>query len=478
MNKIPFSEALAHVCSVKPVYSITRVPLEEAVGKILAEPLYAQYNVPPAACSAMDGFAVRAADTAAASEEKPLSLTEFEKVNTGNVVRDCFDAVIMVEDVKAEDGKITITAPIKPGRNVRAVGEDIFAGSLVLPAGARLRSFDIGAVAGYGITEVAVREVRIGIIPTGTELIKPGQVPKAGEVVESNTIMTAAYLREFGAVPTRYPPVADDLELMRAALKKALAENDVVLISAGSSMGSRDFTSTVIEELGKIIFHGVFSKPAKPSMLGIVDGKPVIGMPGFPLSAQTTLRMFVREMLINFGLAAPEALQLCVRAGEDIMSDEKLDEFRFASVGCVNGVYTALPQVRSSSMQMNGIRANAYIHIPRGTGDVPCGSTLPAVLNVPQYDLKRTFLLGGICRNGAERLTERAAAQGYFVRFGDVMSKAGAELLQTAACHGVVVSTPVAGYDAVSLGDGTFLLTEKESSDPLVLKLKQIAEEK
>ena len=367
MNKIPFEEALSLVKKTAPAYVSRTVSLPDAAGCVLSEPVYAKYSVPPAPVSAMDGFAVKAAATLGASAETPLTISEFDRVNTGNVVREMFDAVIMVEDVEFDGSdapaEITIRAPIKAGRNVRATGEDIEAGRMVLPAGARVRPFDIGALAGYGITEVAVRSVSVGIIPTGSELIAPGEVPKPGQVVESNSVMTEAYLRQFGVDVIRYPPVADNRELIREAIEKAVAENEIVLLSAGSSMGSKDFTASAIADLGEIVFHGVFMKPAKPSMLGIINGKPVIGMPGFPLSAQTAQRLFVRELLELWGFTGPSHETLTVTAGETVSSDDFLDEFRFAAAAEVSGRIVALPQIRSSSMQMNGIRANCYLHL-------------------------------------------------------------------------------------------------------------------
>ena len=454
MQKITYAQALALVQNVPPSFTIRRVPIGDAVGKILAEPVYARYNVPPAPVSAMDGFAVLSSKTAAASLSSPVTLASCERVNTGNVVRPPFDAVIMIEDVTICENAVRITAPIEPGRNVRAAAEDIHSGGLVLPAGVRLRSFDIGAAAGYGITEVSVRSVSVGVIPTGTELIAPGTVPKPGEVVESNSIMTESYLKEFGVDVICYPPVADDAEKIRAALEKAVAENDLVLISAGSSMGSRDFTSQAIEELGELKFHGVFMKPAKPSMLGIVQGKPVIGMPGFPLAAQTTLRMFVRPLFETWGLVCPPTPKVTAVAGSKIKSEDSIDEFRFAAVGKLGDRIVALAQVRSASMQMNGIRANAYLHIPRGTAQIEAGEIVEATLNVPVSDLEKTILFGGVCTPGAEKLTEAAALHGYFIRFGE----AGISELQKGLCHGIAAEKPVEGFAAVRLCDGSHVL--------------------
>lgn len=482
MKKIPFEEALSLVKKTAPVYSSRTVSLQDSAGCVLAEPVYAKYAVPPAPVSAMDGFAVKAAQTAGADEANPLTLTGFDRVNTGNVVRDCFDAVIMVEDVEFDGSdkpaEITIRAPIKAGRNVRAKGEDIEEGRLVMPAGARIRPFDIGALAGYGITEVLVRSVSIGIIPTGSELIAPGEIPEPGQVVESNSVMTEAYLRQFGVEVIRYPPVADNRVLIRGAIEKALAENEIVLLSAGSSMGSKDFTASAIAELGEIIFHGVFMKPAKPSMLGIVDGKPVIGMPGFPLSAQTAQRLFVRELLELWGFRGPAHETVTVTAGETIGSDDILDEFRFAAAAEVAGRIVALPQIRSSSMQMNGIRANCYLHIPRGVSEAKAGEDVSAVLNVPYAELAETILLGGAYTEGTEALLIKASAAGKIVRFGDV-SSANPDLIRNKACHGMCLAedadlTALADIelDVFPLGDGTNLVMRKDMDDAQSMALR------
>lgn len=485
MKKIPFEDALSHIRNVIPAYRPRTVPLQEAVGQVLAEPVYAKYNVPPAPVSAMDGFAVNSASTAGASNTTPVTLTEFDRVNTGNVVRPQFDAVIMIEDVEFNGSdnpaEITIRAPIKAGRNVRATGEDIAEGRMVLPAGARIRPFDIGALAGYGITEVTVKSVSVGIIATGSELIAPGEIPKPGQVVESNSVMTEAYLRQFGVDVIRYPPVADNQVLIREAIEKAVSENEIVLLSAGSSMGSKDFTASAIAEIGRIIFHGVFMKPAKPTMLGIVDDKPVIGMPGFPLSAQTSQRLFVRELLELWGFKGPEHETISAVAGEAVGSDDFLDEFRFAAAAEVAGRIVALPQIRSSSMQMNGIRANCYIHIPRGVAEAKAGDTVSAVLNVPAAELAKTILLGGAYSEGSEELLVKAAGAGWSIRFGDI-SSTNLNLLKDNACHGMCLPkgydlSPLAGIEleCFELNDDTMLVMRQDMDDVQAAELRIFA---
>jgi len=485
MMKIPYADALNMIKSVEPVYAVRSCPVEKAVGRVLAEPVYAKYSVPISPVSAMDGFAVSAKQTAAASEDYPVTLTDFDRVNTGNVVRDCYDAVIMTEDVEFSGSEnateITIHAPISAGRNVRAEGEDIEAGRMILPAGARIRAFDVGALAGYGICEVSVYSISVGIIPTGSELVEPGEIPRAGEVVESNSIMTEAYLRQFGVEVIRYPPVADNQALIRSAIAKAVLENEIVLLSAGSSIGSRDFTAQAIADLGEVLFHGVLMKPAKPSMLGIVQGKPVIGMPGFPLAAQTAERLFVRALLEEWGWDGPKQEMLLAEAGDDMKSDMDIDEFRFAATAKVDGRVVVLPQIRSASMQMNSIRANGYIHIPRGKGGVKAGEAVTAILNVPVEELSSTVLLAGVYSAGLERIAASAAAAGLSVRFGDVSSE-NPNLLKNKACHALCVTEAfdveaLAGIplELYPLGDDTILLMRSDMQDTITNKIRIFA---
>lgn len=487
MNKITVQEAVSLIRNIPPLHSEHLVPLQNAVGHILSRPLYARYPVPSVPVSAMDGFAVAARETADADEDAPLTLKNFNRVNTGNVVQSRFDAVIKVEDAVFDDcdapNEITIRAPITPGVNVRPIGEDILEGKLILPAGAKIHPFDVGAIAGYGITRVYVKSISVGIIPTGTELIEPGTVPKPGQVVESNTVMAESYLRQFGVNVIRYPPVDDNRVLIHGALENALADNDIVLISAGSSMGSRDYTSGVISEMGKLIFHGVFMKPAKPSMLGLVGGKPVIGMPGFPLSAQTSLRIFVRELLESWGWTGPQQETVFAVTGDKFPSDAALDEFSFAAVGKVCGRYVALPQMRASSVQMNGIRSNGNLQIPRGTAFFGPGERVPVVLNVPAAEADKTILLGGLYSQGAENLAAACTAAGLFVRFGNLDAAAGVRELARRACHGVCVAgdtdlSPLAGLptETIGLNDGTLLVVRSDmQSDSLCAALTTAA---
>ena len=227
-----------------------KVPLDAAPGRITALPIFSRYSVPEIHLAAMDGIAVSSRETKGASEQHPVTPVNVVRVNTGNIVPTGYDAVIMIEDTWQDGDRYTIRKSAAPWQHVRPAGEDLAESEMVLPSGHRIRPHETGALAAYGITEIDILSVRIGLIPTGSELVPAGTRPAPGQVVESNTVMAKAMLEEAGARCTRYPFVEDNPALIREAIKTAVAENEIVIVSAGSSAGTRDFTADVIADLG------------------------------------------------------------------------------------------------------------------------------------------------------------------------------------------------------------------------------------
>jgi putative molybdopterin biosynthesis protein len=371
------------------------VPLEESVGCISTAPVFARYSVPEIHLSAMDGIAVRSADTIGASEQRPVTLTEAIRVNTGNIVPSGFDAVIMIEDVRVDGDQYTIRKPTAPWQHVRPAGEDIAESEMIIPQRHRIRPHEIGALATYGITRLPVFSVTAGIIPTGSELVPHGIKPAPGQVVESNTVMAAAWLESLGVRCMRYPITPDEPDLIRNAISRAVDENDMVIVSAGSSAGTRDFTADIIAGLGEVLIHGVAIKPGKPVIIGRVREKPVIGMPGYPLSALTVLREIITPLVGFFGLAVPDPVLQRARLTSTLHSDAGTDEFVLLSVGTIAGKWVASPQSRGSGVQMSGVRANGYLRIPRQTEGFEAGQEVDAILMVSRSEAEEALLLTG-----------------------------------------------------------------------------------
>ncbi len=419
------------------------IPITRAVGRVVAVPVYAQYSVPEVNIAAMDGIAVRSCDTIGASDQDPLTLVQFSRVNTGNIVPNTFDAVIMIEDTWEREDTLQIRKPAGPGQYIRPAGEDIRQNQMALPTGHLIRPFDIGALATYGITSVEVNKVRVGIIPTGSELVPLGVRPAPGQVVESNTVMAQVLLEGMGARCTRYPIVRDEPDLISRALQDAVSENDLVLISAGSSAGTRDFTAGVISSLGELLFHGVAIRPGKPVMLGRIQGKPVLGLPGYPLAAQTILREFVVPLLETWGLAPLQRYTLRAKLSCAINSDLGFDDFIPVYAGRIGQMCWCVPHMKGSSVQMATIRANGYIHIPAPLEGYEGESEVDIVLTTDPNRVERTLIVPGSLDPSLKDLANLVHNNGLFIQATEVGNMGALLALQKNTCHAALMSLPV-----------------------------------
>src|ERR1041385_6713940 len=293
------------------------IPIDDALDRITAEPVFAKISAPHYHASAMDGICVRAEDTFGATEFAPKKLRPlsgdnfagaFQYVDTGNAIPLWANAVVMIEKVhQLEDGRVEIFDSVAPWSHVRLVGEDVVATELLLPRAHRLRPYDLGALLAAGHTKVRVKvRPRVAIIPTGDELIEPGEEAKPGAVIDFNSTVLASFVREWGGAPIKYRRVRDDMAALIEAVRRAAAESDLVTIIAGSSAGEHDLTAEVVAEAGELSAHGIDVMPGKPAVLGKVDGKPFLGVPGYPVSAIVIAREILRPALGKFlGSNAP-----------------------------------------------------------------------------------------------------------------------------------------------------------------------------
>lgn len=443
LNLTPLSEALAIMRREfsSPGRAET-VPLREAVGRVTAEPLYAGYSVPMADIAKFDGYAVKSGETRGAQDQRPLPLAGYARINTGEVLPQPFDAVVMIEDTWDEGGIPRIRKSAAPGQHIRRAGEDVRAGELVLPKGHRIRPFDIGALATYGIDRIRVRSVRVGIVPTGSDLVPLGTAPGPGQTIETNTLMAEAYLTGIGATCRRYGIVPDESDLIREAVETAIAENDLVILSAGSSAGTRDFSRDVVEELGEVVFHGIAVRPGKPVLLANVDGKPVLGMPGYPVAAQTVLREVAGDLLSWWGLSPLPGEELDVRLSRRLASDLGFDEFVPVSVGRVNGTCWATPHPRGGGIQMAVVRANGYLHIPAEREGIEGGEEVRVRLTVPPASITRTLVCVGRRDPVLGELGTHLAEAGYQFHCCNASTMGAVLALRAKTCHAATVALP------------------------------------
>jgi putative molybdopterin biosynthesis protein len=440
---------------------IEKIPIMQAVGRVVAVPVYAKYTVPEVNISAMDGIAVRSRDTVGAGDLTPVTLDLFTRVNTGNIVPSEFDAVIMIEDTWETGDKIQIRKATAPSQHIRHAGEDIRENRLVLPRGHLIRAFDIGALATYGITHVEVQAVQIGIIPTGSELVPLGVRPGPGQVVESNTIMAQVFLSTMGAKCTRFPIVPDDPKLIADALRSAIRSNDLVIISAGSSAGTRDFTAGVISSLGELLFHGVAVKPGKPVMLGRIDGKPVLGLPGYPLAAQTILREFAAPLLESWGFAPAPRYPVRVRLSQPLISDLGFDVFVPVFVGRIGSTLWGIPHHRGHGVQMATVKANGYTHIPASLEGYEAESELDVFLTTDPGSIERTLILSGSFDPAIEGLANLVHDEGLFIHASNVGNIGALLALKRNACHAAPMDLPALSL----LPESRFLMQHLPAQD-------------
>jgi len=379
---------------------VKEIEVEQALGRITGAPVFAGHSSPAYNAAAMDGIAVHFADLASASDAAPVRLgpTQFKAVNTGNSLPQEFDAVVMIEDVHyINENEVELAIPATPWQHVRTIGEDIVATELILPEGHTIRPIDQGAMLATGVTRVLVKvPPRVLVIPTGSELIQPGTLPAPGQIIEFNSRILAGTLNEWGAMATGASPISDDKEQLRRAIRKAVKENDIVVMNAGASAGTRDYTSTVLAELGEVVVHGVATKPGKPVILAIVDNTPVIGLPGYPVSAILTMRIFVHEMIYDFmDMKMPPAQWATARMSRPMHSAMGVDEFVRITLGQVGDELMATPAGKGAGAVMSLVRADGILTLKAGSEGVGAGEEVEIELLRPLTDVQSTLVVIG-----------------------------------------------------------------------------------
>jgi putative molybdopterin biosynthesis protein len=368
--------------AVAGVTSAETVPTPHARGRVTAAPVYAARSVPHFHCSAMDGVALRAEATFDASETRPRTLSSdaYTVVDTGDPIPEAADAVVMVEDVRwLEDDAIELIEAASPWQHVRLAGEDLVATEMVLPSGHLLRAPDIAALLSCGVREVAVRKrPRVAVLPTGDELVDPLAPPeeleRTGAIPETNSHLIAGLVEEWGGEAVRGGIVPDTPAAVRAALHAALETADVVALNAGSSAGREDFVPRIIAEEGELLAHGVDIMPGKPMAIGVVHGKPVIGIPGYPVSAWVVCEQFLQPLLRRMlGLPPPTPARVRAVMGRKTPSKMGNEEFVRVKAARVGGRLVAVPLPRGASLLNSVVRADGVVRIAANLEGVEAG---------------------------------------------------------------------------------------------------------
>jgi putative molybdopterin biosynthesis protein len=446
-----------------------RVPLDEAVGRVTAEPVWAQTSSPPFDAAAMDGIAVRAADTIGASETSPVRLGAgaFEVVDTGDPIPGDFDAVVMREDVHTDGDAVELRGAAAPYQHVRSIGEDVSAAELLLPAGHRLRPVDVAAAGAAGATELVVRRRPVvAVIPTGDEIRPVGSELGEGELPDTNSLMLTAQAEAVGADVRRHEVVPDVPDQIAAAVREAAGEADLVVVIAGSSAGRDDHTAAVVADVGTLAVHGVAVRPGHPVVLGVVEsgppiagtdagaqatpvpvpatpdnrarGTPVLGAPGYPVSASLTFDIFAAPLLARLqGAPPPESAVATARLARKLASTMGMDDWVRVRLGRVGGQLVATPLPRGAGVLTSLVRADGLLVVPAELEGHHAGEEVSVRLLRGVGEIERTIVATGshdlvldlaasALREGDPRLTLASS---------NVGSLGGLTALRDGLCH-------------------------------------------
>ena len=421
LSNVPLDEAVEGYLSALAEQGMAPraevVPVTEALDRITAEPLYAAISAPHYHACAMDGIAVAARATFGATATTPvvLAAADYIVVDTGDPLPEGCDAVVMIEDVVLPEPAagepepvlgacpVTLFAAVAPWANVRQIGEDICAGEMLLTSNARIKPAAMGAMLAAGVQEVRVlARPRVGIIPTGDEVVPPSAHPKPGDVMEFNSTIFSGMVRNWGGEPRAYGIVPDKPALVKAALQRAVNECDIVLLNAGSSAGRDDYSARIVGEVGEVLYHGIAIKPGKPAILGLAKGaddgatKAIIGVPGYPVSGILVIESILRPLL--------EQLAGCTVATDEVVtatltrpctSSLKYEEFVRVRMGQVNGRTVATPLSRGAGVVTSFVKADGIMTIPQNSEGFAAGDEVRVRLLRPMAEIERSLVVIG-----------------------------------------------------------------------------------
>lgn len=379
-----------------------QVSLLDAAGRALAHDVMSPIDLPGSARSTMDGYAMRAADTFGASDALPALLTiageihmgeiaqvdlprhSCVRVATGSMLPAGADAVVMVElTEELDDTTVAILRPVAPGENVVAADEDVACGEVLLRGGRMLREHDVAALAAIGVANIEVSaRPRVGIISTGDELVDVCAIPAPGQIRDMNSYALHAAARLAGARPEILGIVRDDYDSLAQAMRDALPRVDILIVSGGSSIGTRDFAREAIDSLGKpgVLVHGVAVKPGKPTIIGVADGVPIFGLPGHPVSCLTIFRLLVEPAIARWMGVEPVRRELSARIGANVASAAGREEYVSVRFARRDGETWADPVFSKSALISGLAQADGVVRIPAGTEGVQKGDTVTVLM--------------------------------------------------------------------------------------------------
>lgn len=388
-----------------PELKIEDISLLGCLGRVLGKDVKSDINVPDFSRSTMDGFAVRARDTFGASESMPAMLEvtgevmmgqnadtpvqsgQAVRISTGGMLPEGADAVVMVEYTEPlDDSTVLVVRPAAPGENVVVRGEDITEGANLVRAGTVIRPQEMGAMAGIGVVSCpVVQKPRVGIMSTGDEIIDPSQIPGPGQIRDINSYSLAGIVEQAGGQAVLLGRVPDDFQHVENVVRQALQETDMVVVSGGSSVGTRDVTSAVLNSLGHpgVLVHGISLKPGKPTILGVVNNIPVFGLPGHPASAMVLADIFLVPLIrayLGLGFTSPQRRTVKALMGRSMASASGRVDYLRVAVRDIEGKLTAEPVMGKSGLITTMVKADGLVIIPMTQEGLEAGQEVEVIL--------------------------------------------------------------------------------------------------
>lgn len=408
LTNMPLDEAVAALLDaldrsgMKPQQET--VAVQEALGRTTAEPVYAAISAPHYHACAMDGIALAASLTFGASATTPVSVPagSYTVVDTGDVLPSDCDAIVMIENVIVDDNaalgtcSVKLLEPVVPWENVRQIGEDVCAGEMLATSGKKLSAADLGAMLAAGVGTVPVhRRPTVGIIPTGDEVVPPSANPEPGDVMEFNSTIFSGMVEQWGGSAHAYPIVADNKDALRAAMKQALNECDIVLLNAGSSAGRDDYASEIIAEFAEVTCHGLAIKPGKPAILAHAGAKPVLGIPGYPVSGIVVIEEVVRPIMKKLGCTIEDPEYADVRLSRPLNSSLKYQEYVRVRMGKVGDEIVASPLPRAAGVVTSFTKADGMLVVEQNSEGMQGGAAAHVRLLQPLSTIERAVVVTG-----------------------------------------------------------------------------------
>ncbi|MFP4078865.1 MAG: molybdopterin biosynthesis protein [Candidatus Izemoplasmataceae bacterium] len=441
LKNTPLNEVEALLKTLAPKTMKTEtIPVQEALGRVTAKNLFAKVSSPCYNASAMDGVALKASDTEDATESNPITIKapDFKPVNTGNIIEEPFNAVVMSEDIiDRKEHSVTIIKAATPFQHIRPIGEDIVEQSPILPKTHTIRPIDISALLSGGLDTIeVVKEPRVMLIPTGDEIIRDVGALKKGKIIDSNSFFLTNSLKEAGAKTTLSDVVKDDFDVLEKTMLEAAKAYDIVLVGAGSSAGTKDFTKHIIEKHGTVHVHGIAIKPGKPTVIGTIEGTPVIGVPGYPVSTTIAFELVIRPLVAHFSHKRPiERPIMKAKLAKKLYSSLQHSEYVRVKLAKVKDTLVASPLNRGAGVTMSVVQADGLLVIPKNKEGDEAGETADVLLLNDMATIERSLTIIGSHDILIDELDPFMRDQGIPVSSIHVGSFGGIMAMKTNECH-------------------------------------------